>query len=58
MKPFASLAPAALRLAAALSFTASGARRAENWPQWRGPNGDGTSPVEWFRRRLLPAEKN
>ena len=29
---------------------------AENWPQWRGPNGDGTSPekglpVEWSKTK-------
>src|SRR5262245_28371263 len=41
----------ALALAAALALTASGALRAENWPQWRGPNGDGTSP-----ERGLPLE--
>jgi len=33
-----------------------GVVRAENWPQWRGPHGDGTSaekglPVEWTKEK-------
>ena len=38
-------------LLAASLVTLAGSLRAENWPQWRGPNGDGTSP-----ERGLPTE--
>ena len=49
------------RVAAALLFTAacaSGIARAENWPAWRGPTGDGVSietdlPVEWDTERNI-----
>src|ERR1700676_525061 len=39
-------------LAAVLAFLASAPARAGNWPQWRGPNGDGVSdetglPLKW-----------
>jgi outer membrane protein assembly factor BamB len=43
-------------LAAALLLHAAGTARGEDWPQWRGPRGDGTSlerglPLEWSRSR-------
>jgi outer membrane protein assembly factor BamB len=49
MNPFPKLAATALAVVLA-PFSLG----AENWPQWRGPNGDGTSgerglPVKWSR---------
>ena len=62
------MAPTPLKatlLAAASVLLAPSPAAAENWPQWRGPSGDGTSPekdlpLEWSReknvlwRRPLP----
>ncbi len=44
--------------AAALLTVAVAAARAENWPQWRGPNGDGISheaglPISWNSNRNI-----
>jgi outer membrane protein assembly factor BamB len=44
--------PARWLLAAIITFVFVATLRAENWPQWRGPDGDGTSrdtgmPVAW-----------
>src|SRR5438105_1917057 len=41
-----------LPLLLAAAFATCGSARAENWPGWRGPRGDGTSaekdvPVKW-----------
>jgi outer membrane protein assembly factor BamB len=47
-----ALAVWSLPLAAAVLLSLTGAAGAENWPQWRGPTGDGVStetnlPTEW-----------
>src|SRR6185295_11523994 len=47
-----------MRLALTLSILAAPAALADNWPQWRGPYGTGSTPekgvpVEWSREQNI-----
>ena len=52
------LRAASLGLLLLLVSLSSGVARAENWPQWRGPNGDGVSretdtPIAWSESKSI-----